>query len=97
MAKRSPLTDKNGEVRELTTEDFKHFKPAAEVLPAELVAVLPKRRPGQRGPGKRPAKEAVNIRLAPEVVEAFRAMGRGWQTRINDVLREWLKEHKSSA
>jgi uncharacterized protein (DUF4415 family) len=97
MAKRSPLTDKNGEVRELTAEDLKHFKPAAEVLPKELLEVLPKRRPGQRGPGKRPTKEAVNIRLAPEVVEAFRATGRGWQTRINDVLRDWLKEHKPAA
>lgn len=97
MAKRSPLTDKNGEVRELTAEDLKHFKPAAEILPKELLAVLPKRRPGQRGPGKRPTKEVVNIRLAPEVVEAFRATGRGWQTRINDVLRDWLKEHKPAA
>jgi len=97
MAKRSPLTDKNGEVRELTAEDLKHFKPAAEVLPPELLAVLPKRRPGQRGPGKHPAKEAVNIRLAPEILDAFRSTGRGWQTRINDALREWLKEHKPAA
>ena len=97
MAKRSPLTDKNGEVRELTAEDLKHFKSVAEALPAELLAVLPKHRPGQRGPWKIPAKKAVNIRLAPEVVNAFRATGRGWQTRINGVLRDGLKEHKPAA
>jgi hypothetical protein len=47
--KMKPLTDKSGEVRELTREDMKRFRPAAEVLPQELLAVLPKRKPGQRG------------------------------------------------
>ena len=36
------MTDEDGEVRDLTAEDFKHFRPAAEVLPelfsAELAA-----------------------------------------------------------
>lgn len=90
MAKRLPLTDIDGEVRELTTEDFKHFKAAAEVLPTELLKVLPKRgRPRSPAP-----KQAVNIRLAPDIIDAFRATGRGWQTRINNALRDWLKEHK---
>jgi hypothetical protein len=40
MAKRVPLTDKDGEVRELTTHDFKHFKSAEEILPKELVSVI---------------------------------------------------------
>lgn len=46
-----------------------------------------------RGPGKRPAKEAINIRLSPDVVAAFRASGAGWQTRIDSALRDWLKSH----
>lgn len=33
-------------------------------------------------------KEAVKIRLDPDVLAALRATGKGWQTRINDVLRE---------
>jgi len=28
-----------------------------------------------------------------DVLEAFRATGKGWQTRMNAALREWLKEH----
>lgn len=28
-----------------------------------------------------------------EVVEAFRATGKGWQTRMNAALRDWLKTH----
>jgi uncharacterized protein (DUF4415 family) len=27
------------------------------------------------------------------VIDAFRAKGKGWQTRMNDALKEWLKEH----
>jgi uncharacterized protein (DUF4415 family) len=90
MAKRLPLTDNDGEVRELTKDDFKHFKPGAEVLPNELVKVLPKRgRPISDSP-----KKPVQIRLSPEIVSAFKATGRGWQTRINDALRDWLKDHR---
>jgi uncharacterized protein (DUF4415 family) len=46
-----------------------------------------------RGPGKKPAKEQVAIRLDPEVLGAFRAGGRGWQTRVNSALKEWLAAH----
>jgi uncharacterized protein (DUF4415 family) len=43
-----------------------------------------------RGPNKKPTKEQVAIRFDPEVLRAFRAGGPGWQTRINDALKEWL-------
>jgi len=39
-------------------------------------------------------KKAVNIRLSPDILEAFKAGGKGWQTRINNALHDWLKEHK---
>jgi len=32
------------------------------------------------------------IRLCPDVVEAFKADGAGWQTRINEALREFINE-----
>jgi uncharacterized protein (DUF4415 family) len=35
-------------------------------------------------------KVSTTIRLDPDVIEAFRAQGRGWQSRINAALREWL-------
>ena len=38
-------------------------------------------------------KEHVNLRLDPDVVAAFRATGRGWQTRLNTALKDWLKDH----
>jgi hypothetical protein len=44
--KKKPLTDEEGEVRELTKKEIFDMRPAAEVLPPELVAILPKRHPG---------------------------------------------------
>ncbi|MGE4350709.1 MAG: BrnA antitoxin family protein [Bdellovibrionales bacterium] len=34
-----------------------------------------------------PTKQAVSVRLSPEVIAFFKAKGAGWQTRINDTLK----------
>jgi len=49
---------------------------------------------GQRGPQKKPRKTATAIRLSSEVTEFFKASGPGWQTRIDEALREYVKDHK---
>jgi len=46
-----------------------------------------------RGPNKRPTKEQVAVRYSPEVLAFFRATGAGWQTRMDEALREWVKAH----
>lgn len=80
-----PLTDADGEVRELTDENFfNHARPMREVFP-DIVEAFERMR-GQRGPQKAPTKERVGLRLDPEVVRYFRATGPGWQSRINDIL-----------
>ncbi len=38
-------------------------------------------------------KEQVAIRIDREVLAAFRAGGAGWQTRMNDALKDWLRTH----
>ena len=38
-------------------------------------------------------KERITIRLSPDVVTSFRASGNGCQTRIDNALRDWLKNH----
>ena len=85
--------DENGEVRELTAADLRHFRPAVEVLDPELYAALLEmnRRAGVRGPQKAPTKQATTIRLSPEVMAAFKATGAGWQTRIDDALKDWQR------
>jgi uncharacterized protein (DUF4415 family) len=42
-------------------------------------------------------KEQVAIRLDKDVLEAFRAQGQGWQTRINQALRRYLAEHPAQS
>lgn len=91
MKKRLPLTDAEGEVRELTAEDLREFRPAAEVLSPELLKKL-----GIRGAQKSPTKVQLSLRLTPDVIAAFKATGRGWQTRMGDVLREWADKHHAA-
>lgn len=86
--KRPPLTDAEGEVRELTRADIRSMRPIEEVLPPELVEVIRNRHRGERGPQKAPTKKQVTLRLDKDVVERFRATGPGWQVRINDALRK---------
>ena len=50
----------------------------------------------QRGPSKRPAKEQVAIRFSPEVLAYFRAQGRGWQTRMDEALKEFIASHSTT-
>jgi uncharacterized protein (DUF4415 family) len=84
------LTD--DDAPELTAEWFKDAKPASKVLPGlidkDSAAELLKPKRG-RPPLENP-KEQVNIRLDADIVQAFKSKGRGWQTRVNISLREWL-------
>lgn len=97
MKSRLPLTNEEGDVRELTREDFKRARPAREVLPeilgSEVAAELLKRKRGQRGSQKKPIKEPVTVRYSREVIDYFRSTGPGWQTRMDAVLREWVTRH----
>ncbi|PUE47170.1 BrnA antitoxin family protein [Limnohabitans sp. 2KL-51] len=45
----------------------------------------------QRGRPTGSDKESTTIRFDRDVLAAFRAGGPGWQTRMNAVLRDWLK------
>ena len=45
------------------------------------------------GTVKDDSKQAVTVRYSPDVLEAFRATGAGWQTRMNEALKDWLQTH----
>ena len=38
-------------------------------------------------------KVSTTVRFDTDVISAFRSSGKGWQTRMNDALRDWLKTH----
>ena len=67
---------------EWTRKDFAKAKPFAEALP-ELAASIRK----GRGPNKAPTKMLVSLRLSGKVLEAYKAKGPGWQSRIDADLR----------
>jgi uncharacterized protein (DUF4415 family) len=90
MAK--PLTDERGEVRELTAEGMKRFRPIREADPGMPEAGAAFRRRG-RPPVESP-KVRVGFRLAADVVAGIRATGRGYNARVERVLRETLAEER---
>ena len=69
-------------------ETFKRARPASEVVPQ----VVEWHRRG-RGPQKKPTKIPVSIRLSPEVITYFKTKGRGWQSRLNEVLHDHVASH----
>jgi len=85
-----PAINDDGEVGDLSLVDPVLFKPFSE-LPISLQDKL-------RGRGKQIAvtKKSVTVRFDVDVLEAFRASGKGWQTRMNNALKDWLKEHSET-
>lgn len=90
MTNQLPLTNADGEVRELTEDDFDNAVPFS-ALPESLQSTLL----GLKGSDKQQssAKVSTTVRFDRDVLEAFRSTGRGWQSRMNEALKEWLKEH----
>lgn len=66
-------------------EDVKAGRFAAVHTPESIVARNKGGRP--KGSVKVNAKVPTNIRFDPDVLEALKSTGTGWQTRVNDLLR----------
>ncbi|HEV7599392.1 MAG TPA: BrnA antitoxin family protein [Bradyrhizobium sp.] len=79
---------------EWTERDFAKAKPAAEVLPPEVIAQFKNKggRPRIENP-----KQAVKLRIDADVLAKFRDSGPGWQTRINGILRAAASAHPPRA
>ncbi|MDD5284481.1 MAG: BrnA antitoxin family protein [Desulfuromonadaceae bacterium] len=84
---------------EWTAEDFKNARPAREVLHEILgkeVAdgMLAPKSGRKLGSG---VKELQTVRLDRDILTTFKSTGKGWQTRMNEALRTYLKEHPMKA
>src|SRR5260370_29318418 len=77
------LREEYRDSREVTDEVFDR----AEIRRGEKLIRRGRGRPPLEAP-----KKLIALRLDPDVIERFRATGPGWQSRINMVLREYLKK-----
>jgi uncharacterized protein (DUF4415 family) len=68
---------------EVPTENIKAMRPLSELIERKRMGRPPKEMP----------KEQISVRYDADVIAAFRATGEGWQTRMNEALRTYLREH----
>jgi uncharacterized protein (DUF4415 family) len=76
---------------ELTAEDIAQARPFAEVFPDFYEQIM-----RRRGEQAAPTKVSTTIRLSREVIEHFRAGGKGWQSRIDAALKDWIAGNKAA-
>jgi uncharacterized protein (DUF4415 family) len=67
---------------ELTDDELSDLRPAHEVLAAGVLAQMGPR----RGKQKTPTKMTISLRLDANVLDAYKATGNGWQSRMNECL-----------
>ena len=66
----------------------------------ELEAAIPHLRRGYYPAGAisshpNPQKASVMLQLDVDILEKLKASGTEWQTRVNDVMRDWLKQNSA--
>jgi uncharacterized protein (DUF4415 family) len=61
------------------------------------LAFLADERSGPESRWNRPRKQRISLRVDTEVVDWFKSKGRGYQTRINRILRRVMVEGKNRA
>jgi len=60
----------------------------------ELVAAVSAYRRKRGRPAGTGAKEQIALRVDRDVLARFRGGGPGWQTRMNEALKDWLRAHR---
>jgi len=80
----SPIDDDDNP--ELTEEDFARGRPFKEVFPEQYKALV---KQGGR-PRLASPKVHIGLRLAADVVSGIRASGKGYNARVEKVLRDAL-------
>ena len=69
---------------EWTAEDFKKARPFADVFPELMESI----RRARGRPASETPRKVVSLRLDQDVLEKYRATGKGWQARMNADLRK---------
>ncbi len=76
-----PSDEDDAKIREGIANDTDTYELSTE----EVKAMRPMGRPKAEV-----TKDSVTIRLSPEVTSYFRGTGKGWQTRVDKVLKEYV-------
>lgn len=78
-----PTSDEDAMIADGIACDPDTYEPSEE----EIMGMRPVRR-GR--PATAAGKVLLSVRYSPEVVAFFRATGSGWQTRMDEALKEWV-------
>ncbi|CAN7601807.1 BrnA antitoxin of type II toxin-antitoxin system [compost metagenome] len=81
----------------LPTEQIKRMRSARKVLEQVVGKEKADELVKRRGRPAKPAGERkVNqtLRIDPDVLDAYKATGTGWQTLMNDALRDYARSHR---
>ena len=83
---------------ELTDDFFEQgeWKIADQPVSAQQGAAALRQALSRGRPKAASTKLALTVRYDAEVIDAFKATGKGWQTRMNAALRDWLKNHSAA-
>lgn len=80
--------------RELDSHWSAEAKPASEAFAPETYAALVAMKRPRGRPKAMETKVFTAIRLDADLLAAFKATGKGWQTRVNAALREYVAGHR---
>jgi uncharacterized protein (DUF4415 family) len=78
-------------IRKRKSTEYHRRKPGAADFPTPDEGPAPRTwMVAERGEFYRPVKEQITLRLDKDVLAWFKAGGEGYQTRINEALREYV-------
>lgn len=78
---------------ELSDSFLNNAKPASDFFDLETYSTLLALKKTRGRPKIETPKVFIAIRLDADLVETFTGTGKGWQTRVNAALRQFLNEH----
>jgi len=81
---------------EITRAELRRVRPAKDVLPGLIgeKAAQELLRRGRGRPPKEDCKVNQTLRIDPDLLDAYRQEGQGWQTRINQLLCDNMPKHQ---
>ena len=90
--KKKPLSDKDGEVREITAAEMKRFKSIQKTDPEMALAMSLLKAKRSRGRPKIQApRKMLSLRLKSNIIDEIKSTGKGYNTRIEKLLEEAIE------